>query len=331
MNVLVTGATGFLGTSVVDAFLERGHRVRALVRDPAKAAHRPWSGRVEVFAANLRGGGDLLPAFDGMDSLVHLAAAMNGDDAAMFAGTVAGTERLFDALGRSSVRRLVLCSSFSVYDFVAAGRVIDEQTPVARDVYRNGAYAAAKLWQERLARRLGESHGVEVTIVRPGLLWGRDHDATSCLGQRVGRVQLVFGGGRRLRLIHVENCADAIRRATEEPRAAGHVLNVVDGDSVTAWRFAGETIRRVAASSSRRPVRVLVPYWLARTLVGAVRLVSARVFGPDGRLPSMFRREEFAARFRPFRYRTAKARELLGWTAPLGFEECLRRTYGPAG
>jgi nucleoside-diphosphate-sugar epimerase len=112
MNVLVTGANGFLGRHVVSALLARGHRVRALVRPAARLDGLGWTASVEIFRADLRSTRELSPAFEGIDALVHLAAVVSGGEDAQFAGTVTGTERLLTAMAASPCRRLLLASSF---------------------------------------------------------------------------------------------------------------------------------------------------------------------------------------------------------------------------
>ena len=121
VRVLITGANGFLGRSVVAEFLRRGESVRALVRPATRldALGRPEG--VEVIRGDLRVSRDLTAAFEGVDALVHLAAAVTGGEDAQFAATVVGTERLLDAMARSRTRRLVLVSSFSVYDWSRSG------------------------------------------------------------------------------------------------------------------------------------------------------------------------------------------------------------------
>src|SRR5262249_21360703 len=114
LNVLVTGAGGFLGRHVVAALLDRGHRIRGLIRPAARVAHIDWAGRVDVYRADLRAPGTLEAAFDGVDVLVHLAARVGGSDAAQMADTVVGTERLLEAMAGSATRKLVLASTFSV-------------------------------------------------------------------------------------------------------------------------------------------------------------------------------------------------------------------------
>src|SRR5215510_10693261 len=194
MRALVTGANGFLGQHVVCALLARGIQVRALVRPATRLEALDWPSSVEVFRADLRTSRELGRAFDDVDVLLHLAAVVSGGEDAQFAGTVAGTERILDAMADSTCRRLVLCSSFSVYDYSATHRTLDENSPLhqAPDIYTRDGYTISKWWQERVTRRLAEKHGWDLTVLRPGFIWGRDHGALSAMGEQFGRHYLVI-------------------------------------------------------------------------------------------------------------------------------------------
>src|SRR5215475_4947636 len=195
MKALVTGANGFLGRHVVAALLARGVEVRALVRQAARLDELGWPLSVEIFRADLRSSRDLPRAFEDVDVVLHLAAVVSGGEDAQFAGTVAGTERLLEAMAGSACRRLVLCSSFSVYDYSATEGILDEGSPLQQtpDVYTRGGYTIAKWWQERVTRREAEKHGCDLTVLRPGFIWGRDHGYLAALGQRIGRHHIVIG------------------------------------------------------------------------------------------------------------------------------------------
>ena len=110
MRALVTGANGFLGNHVVRALRDIGMGVRVLNRVPAE--NRP---DVEQFTANLATSDSLAAAFDGVDVLVHLAAAMRGRMDEMMRNTVDGTRRLLVAMTRSATRRVVAGAGSSVY------------------------------------------------------------------------------------------------------------------------------------------------------------------------------------------------------------------------
>src|SRR5256885_15779146 len=125
MRALGSGANGFRGRHVVNALLGRGIEVRAMVRPAPRLETLGWPSSVEIFRADLRTSRELRRAFEAVDVLLHLAAVVSGAEDAQFAGTVAGTERLFDAMGGSTCRRLGLCSTLSVYDYSSARRTLD--------------------------------------------------------------------------------------------------------------------------------------------------------------------------------------------------------------
>lgn len=324
MRALVTGAGGFLGRHLVAALVARGHDVRAMIRPAASSESLGWPASVEVHRADLRATRDLQPAFDGVDVLLHLAAVVSGGEDLQFAAAVAGTERLLGAMASSACRRMVLASSFSVYDFGAAHGTLDETSPIHRvpEVYGRDGYTIAKWWQERVARRHAEKHGWDLTVLRPGFIWGRDHAYLAALGQRLGRHHLVVGPLTRLPLTHVENCADAFATAAFDPRARGQTFNVVDGPGERIWSYLAEYLR----GTSEGGLRIPVPYWLALT---AVRLARATVFRRATKLPSILTPNRFESRFKPLRFENRRLQEALGWSPPLDFAECLECTYGP--
>jgi nucleoside-diphosphate-sugar epimerase len=325
MRVLVTGANGFLGRHVVVALLGRGHNVRAMVRPAARFEDLGWPPSLEVFRADVRSTRYLEPAFDGVDALVHLAAPVaNGED--LFVGCVVGTERLLEAMSRTSCRRVILVSSFSVYDWSAISRNLDENSPVepAPDLYDRDDYAIAKSWQEKVTRRFAERHGWDLTVLRPGFIWGRDRGYIAALGQRLGRLHIVIGPLSRIPLTHVENCADLVAQSVSHPRARGETFNVVDDDGPRIWSYLGAYLR----GTGERGIRIPVPYHLASSLV---RLAHATIFKRSMRLPNLLIPCRFESRLKPLRYSNRRARELLGWSPPLAFRECLSRSYGPSG
>jgi nucleoside-diphosphate-sugar epimerase len=263
VKLLVTGANGFIGRPLVHALVEAGHEVRALVRPASDVRTLGWGPGVEVARADLRVAPELDTLFEGIDALVHLAAATGGDDAAQFASTVVGTERLLDAMRRSDTGRLVLISSFAVYSWTEVRQRADEDTPLERDPYARDGYTVAKLWQEKLARRYAADHGWDLTVLRPGAVWGRAHESSGRLGESLGPFHLVIGPRRRLPLSYVENCASAIAAAATHPDCAGRTLNVLDADEISAWDYVGTWLRR----SGTRGWRVPVPLWLARAVM----------------------------------------------------------------
>ncbi len=319
--VLVTGANGFLGRQVVSAICRRGCKVRALDRQAAGAASLGWEGlNVEQVAVDLCGEG-IEAALNGVDAVVHLAAQLRGDAKAVIGNTLEATRRLVVAMDSSGVRRLVLASSFSVYDWNGIDGELDESSPVEAHIEKRDAYAIAKHGQEEILKELRATGRWSLTILRPGALWGAGLEYPAVIGQTLGPLHLVFGGNRPLPLAYVENCADAFAAAVGHPGSVGEVFNVVDGELPRAWEYAGQYLRR----SGRRGVRVPVAYELAYNLARAawplLRLALRE------RIPSILVPARFAARFKPLRFGSRKLTERLGWKPPFGYEECLTRTF----
>jgi 2-alkyl-3-oxoalkanoate reductase len=325
MKALVTGANGFLGRHVVRALLDRGIEVRALVRPAARLEGLGWPSSVDVFRADLRTSRALPRAFEGVDVLLHLAAVVSGGEDAQFAGTVAGTERLLQAMAASACQRLVLCSTFSVYNYSAVSGTLDEDSPLhqASDLYARDGYTISKWWQERVTRRFADKYGWDLTVLRPGFIWGRDHGYLAALGQQFGRHHLVIGPLTRIPMTHVENCADVFALAAVDGRARGQTLNVVDGPGERIWTYLSDYMR----GSGNRGWRLPVPYWLAITMV---RLGFATVFRTATKVPGILIPRRFESRLKPLHFENGKLRATLEWTPPLDYQQCLARTYGPA-
>jgi dihydroflavonol-4-reductase len=156
--LLVTGATGFVGAAVVAHLHARGHQVRALVRDPARATVLPDG--VEVAVADLTDVDALTRAVDGCEGVFHLAAAVGLSGAAVRQINVGGTARVVDACRRAGVRRLVHTSSSAaicVADPHGPGAVVDEDA--AGGTALTDAYSTTK----------AEAEAVVLAAVHDGL------------------------------------------------------------------------------------------------------------------------------------------------------------------
>jgi UDP-glucose 4-epimerase len=321
MKVLVSGAGGFLGRYVVERLLARGHSVRAIVR-PASASSE-WPNGVEIFHADLRNSNKLESAFDGIDAVLHLAAATSGNEDVQFSSSVVATERFLEAMAKSDVKRLVHVSSLVVYDWGRAKGVMSEDTPILTNPYEMGGYTIAKVWQERVVERFAKTHSWSLTIMRPGFIWGPDHAEIGGMGRHVGRFYLMYGPWTRLPLSHVANCADCLVAAVERPSAVGEIFNVIDGDDIRVWRYVREYKNRTGQAG----VLVPLPYRLGLALAHLALLVSRRLFGTKGQLPSLLMPSRYESQFKPIRFSSRKLREKLTWSPSLSFDACLDETY----
>lgn len=326
----MTGAGGFLGRHLVEELIRRGDEVTALLR-PSSASAADLEGRgVAILASDLRRPGPRLAAqLTPFEAIYHLAAGVGPGWRATFETNVAATENLLEALTSAGWRgRFVHVSSFAVYgtNQLRAGSVIDESSPLEPDPGRRDDYAWSKLLQERLVReRLTGREGVELTVVRPGAIYGRERPFQYRLGRPLGEhAVLLLGGGVPMPLNYVENTASLLAECGRNAAAAGETFNAVDPgtvrqrDYLRVWRQADPSLRVI-----------WFPLALYRLLGRALQL--GQRFGLGRVAPPLFLDPYvMGPSLRRFRYDSSRATALLEWVPPVSSEEALRRTFPPS-
>lgn len=263
MRYLVTGATGLVGSEVVDRLLARGDAVRALVFEPSAVEELRRRG-VDVRLGDLASDADLTEVVDGMDVVVHCAGVvqMSAVRRDIWAVNVEGTERLLAATARVGSARFVYLSSVAVYGHARA--------PISEDAPKRpvAAYGESKCAAEEALWRYYAEHRLPVVALRPCPIYGRrDQRFTQAL-RRIGGMRLLplpRWGRRLLDLVHVADVAEAAVGAATSPSAVGRAYNITDGE-----RHAIRDILLAHGQiTGRRPAIVPVP---ARAVVWAVQL-----------------------------------------------------------
>lgn len=325
MKLLITGASGFLGQYVVAEALRRGHEVRAVVRSP-ETLSLPWHEHpaVQFAKADLRQKNSLIEAVQGVDAVVHLAAAMRGNFQTQYDGTVTTTGNLLSAMQAAQVSRLVAISSFSVFDYLSipAGSVIQEESPLEqKHISQRGAYAQTKRMQETMVQEFGLAHAGQVTILRPGMIYGRDHLWNAHAGLKAGSFWVQIGANGQMPLIYVENCAEAIVLAAERSEAIGQTLNLIDDSLPTQTEFVSALTQRMKNSPKVIPFNWV---WL-RLIAQPLSQINA-LFKGKLKLPGLFVPASLDARFKPFRYSNDRAKQVLNWQPRYSFEAAIDRS-----
>ncbi|MCC5887210.1 MAG: NAD-dependent epimerase/dehydratase family protein [Gammaproteobacteria bacterium] len=329
MKWLVTGASGFLGRHVVDAALARGHSVRALLR-PVSATPSEWESdpRIEVVRGDLRARGSGEAMAEGVDGVIHLAAAKEGDLYEQFSGTVLATENLIEAMRAQGVERMVLAGSFAVYEYLDLPRMslLDETTPLAIDPAVRDEYCQTKLVQERLVRRAADEAGWHCVILRPGVIFGSENLWNGRVGFAAGgRWWVCTGSGSVLPVAYVENCAEAFVNAAEYQGERGtQTFNVIDDELPTHRSYLRE-MRRSSGGGARI---IPLPWPVMQTLAAAAALVNRLFFKGTAKLPGLLVPARVHARCRPMRYSNARIKEVLGWAPRCDWRAGIARSTG---
>ena len=218
--ILITGASGFVGSAVLRKLIERGHEVRALVR-PSSERRNLEGLPVHIVEGDLMAPETLKPAVEGCKGVFHVAADYRlwaPDPSGMFAANVDGTRAIMAAALEVGVERIVYTSSVATLGLLPGGQPADEDTPVLfEDMI--GPYKQSKFLAEAEVRALAETGKLPVVIVNPSTPIGpRDIKPTP-----TGRMIVEAASGRMpayvdtgLNVVHVDDVAEGHLLAFEK-------------------------------------------------------------------------------------------------------------------
>ena len=314
MTTLVTGATGTVGHAIVRALLARGRRVRALVRDVARARAMPLAG-VELVAGDVTDAVSVRRAVAGCDVVYHASGLPEQwlpDPRRFDEVNVGGTRHLVEAALAERVTAFLYTSTIDVFT-THPGVEFDEREidPHPKGTaYERSKQAADRLVTDALAR------GLPARLLHPSGVYGPAPVTTGVNDflQRLIRRQIpmLLPGG--FPLVFADDVAEGHLAAEERaPVGARFIL------SESYWRLDA-IARAVAALGPAARVPPVLPMWVAR-LVSEMGAITARLTGRPPLIPSG-QLHFLSMDVRPLAQR---ARLELGWR-PLAFEEGLRRT-----
>jgi len=282
-KVLITGATGKVGSRFVSRMLAKGYDVRILVRDPAKAPALAELG-ASVVTGDLNNTDTLAPAVKGIDAVIHLAAyfrTMN-DNEGIIRTNHAGTTALANASMAAGVKRFVFASTGNVYGS-------DSRHPAKEDDLLNindpRAYSSSKIAAENELISLYKNKGFDVRVLRLGFVYG-DKDP------HIEEIMPVLKrwkrhSGSRMHMVHHLDVAQALILLLNTDGLNGEIFNVADDAPISLYELADsfglvadtfdaaegplinpfEGIMNISKLRSKTSFRPLVPsYYVARDL-----------------------------------------------------------------
>ena len=245
-EILVTGATGFVGSHVVSHLCAQGYSVRALVRTGEQARHLADTG-CQAWIGDLMGPMSLPGIGQDITQVLHLAAnasLVDSDDA--FKVNTVGTRNLLQAVADTpTLRRFTLMSSMTAVSRSTGSR-LRRPVDATSDEEPDTAYGRSKREAERLVEEAFESREVQTVVLRPALVYGQGNRSTGGMNTLVrlattglGRLNLTG----RLSTIHVDDLASVCAIALEGRLDGRSPVFVTDGSPTTF----GELFRTVSA------------------------------------------------------------------------------------
>ncbi|MEW2083602.1 NAD-dependent epimerase/dehydratase family protein [Streptomyces sp. NPDC005283] len=268
MRVLVTGASGFLGSHIVDACLRAGDEVRVLVREESDLSHLRTVAGVEFAYGDLRDAASVRRAMDGVDAVHHSAARVTdrGTRAQFRDENVSGTARLMSAAQEAGARRFVFISSPSALMSIRGGDRLDIDESEPFPARHLNLYSETKAAAERLVLAADRADFTTVAL-RPRAVWGpRDHSGfmPRLLAKMMTGSLPDLSGGRPVyaSLCYCENAADACVRAARADGVGGRAYFIADRQPVEIW----STLAGLAERFGGKPPTKRVSHRLLRAI-----------------------------------------------------------------
>src|SRR6266567_479344 len=317
MTIVVTGATGFLGSALVTELIRQKQPLRILARDEQRARAQ-FGDTVTVIAGDINDEEQVRRAVDGATIIYHLVGRLyhpSTPPELYYRTHVEGTRILLNACkGQSQLQRIIHCSTTGVHG--ETGR-----TPAAEDApfAPTNPYEVTKLEAELLALRACQEQGLPVSVARPGLVYGPGdlHLLGFFSSIKKGLFRVIDGGKALLHPIYIDDMTAAFLLCAERPQAIGHSYNIAGSSPVTIHQLA----TAIAHALGKELPRESIPLWLANLASDIFAVIPG--FAGE-RAPLTRSRVQFLTNSRV--YNTSRAETELGFQPQVDLDTGMQHT-----
>lgn len=321
MRIFLTGGTGLLGSHIAERLRARGDQVVALVRSSSDSSHLESIG-CDMVVGTLEDAPNTMAArMRGADAVIHAAAKVfqSGSRAEYLRVNLDGTERLLEAASMSAPR-FIHISSVAVYAGLSMERPLTEDRWTEADPDRQSPYAASKHLSERAAWRAHEMGKVELTALRPSVVYGeRDRSATPVMVRYASLplVPLIDGGRTTLPVVYAGNAADGIVAALDRRASVGRAYNL----ALDLPLNARQLVSLLGAGLRRSPRTFTLPGRPLGAMAAGIRALTRSIPA----LPTLDGTRVIRSLSHDNPYDSRRARAELDWDPRISHEEGVRR------
>ncbi|MBM83292.1 MAG: oxidoreductase [Planctomycetaceae bacterium] len=276
--VLVTGATGLVGSHVAEQLLQRDIRTRVITREGSGTSQlEEWG--AEVVAGDLTDAASLTKAVDGVSVIVHCAAKVGdwGPIEDYRTVNVRGLESLLDAVETAnSLQRFVHISSLGVYEARDHHGTDESEPPNSEGI---DGYTLTKVESEAVVLNRIREGKLSATVLRPGFIYGpRDRTVLPRIFERLQSKSVKFlgSGDQLLNNTFVGNLVDAVFLAIERDDCVGEVFNITDGKLVSKREFISTIAKLGGFEVPTKSVPLPVAKALATLMEGTWRILGKK-------------------------------------------------------
>lgn len=310
MTILVTGATGFIGSHLVNELLKKKEKVRILVRK-VNRAEKLKQQSIEIYSGSLEDINSLTKATKDVKIVYHLAAMLGSPDVTykqLYNTNVIGTENLIKACVKNNVKRFVYISSVAAMG--PTKNMADETTKCNPKT----DYDKSKYFAELAVKK----SNLDWTIIRPTMVYGPGEIKNKAMMFRLIQrgIFFIIGNGKNLMsLVYVGNLVKGIVLAGKSKNAVKQTYILSDKKNYTMNEFV-KTIAR--QENVKTPIHL--PIWIA--YIGAFFSMIFRIFG----LPQILSKDRIKNMTMNHSFNISKAINELKYDPKIGLEEGVKRT-----
>ena len=318
-TVLVTGASGFVGTNLCQSLIGRGYKVLALVRGDHNRELLEKMGAERV-VCRITDTECIRAALKRADYVIDvLGKAWDWGDYESFAiPNITGVRNMLDESMRAGLKKFVHISTVAVHGF---GNHIDtnEEGPYYPT---NFPYCVTKYEGEKYVLAAYREHSFPVSVIRPANVYGENDTVTIVnMAEALQSRSVPFvDSGRRLTCpVYVGNLVDAIIAALEKDEAVGEVFIISDGLRIT-WR---EWTEKLCAALDVKPHWLSVPGWFARFIGTSMELFYKIFNAQEAPALTRYRTQQVSTNYH---FSIGKAERVLGWKPRTGIDTAVGKT-----